>query len=72
MKYIKLFENFNWSKNIITNESKYFEALKPSQFREYVKEFDRNRYLDIFKKIGDNMIMIEITIVFIFHLLKNQ
>jgi hypothetical protein len=53
MKYIKLFKNFNWSKNIITNESKYFEALKPSQFREYVKEFDRNRYLDIFKKIGD-------------------
>jgi len=29
------------------------EALKPSQFREYVKEFDRERYKDIFMKHHD-------------------
>lgn len=29
---------------------KFTEALKPSQFRKYVKEFDRERYADIFKK----------------------
>jgi hypothetical protein len=40
MKHLNSFKNFN-------------EALKPSQFREYVKEFDRERYLDIFKKLGD-------------------
>lgn len=32
---------------------KRFEALKPSQFRKYVKAFDRERYLDIFKKMGE-------------------
>jgi hypothetical protein len=32
---------------------KHFEALKPSQFRKYVKEFDKSKYLSIFKKIGD-------------------
>jgi len=31
----------------------YHEALKPSQFRKYVKEFDRDRYSEIFKEIGD-------------------
>jgi hypothetical protein len=40
MKHLNSFKNFN-------------EALKPSQFRKYVKEFDRERYLDIFKKLGD-------------------
>jgi hypothetical protein len=29
------------------------EALKPSQFRNYVKNFNRERYVDIFKKLGD-------------------
>jgi len=29
------------------------EALKPSQFRKYVKAFNRERYTDIFKKLGD-------------------
>ena len=29
------------------------EALKPSQFRNYVKNFNRERYTDIFKKLGD-------------------
>ena len=29
------------------------EALKPSQFRKYVKSFNRERYSDIFKKLGD-------------------
>jgi hypothetical protein len=29
------------------------EALKPSQFRKYVKDFNRERYTDIFKKLGD-------------------
>lgn len=37
MKYIKKFD----------------EALKPSQFRNYVNAFDRERYLDIFKKMGE-------------------
>lgn len=31
----------------------YNEALKPSQFRKYVKEFDKDRYSEIFKEIGD-------------------
>lgn len=29
-------------------------ALKPSQYREFVKEWDRNRYKDIFKKYTDD------------------
>lgn len=29
------------------------EALKPSQFRKYVKAFNRERYNDIFKSLGD-------------------
>lgn len=29
------------------------EALKPSQFREYVKEFNRDRYKDIFMRFND-------------------
>jgi len=29
------------------------EALKPSQFRKYAKEFNRERYSDIFKTLGD-------------------
>jgi len=38
MKYIKSFK----------------ESLLPSQFRKYTKNFNRDRYLDIFKKIGDD------------------
>ena len=29
------------------------EALKPSQFRKYVKAFNRERYTNIFKSLGD-------------------
>lgn len=29
------------------------EALKPSQFRKYAKAFNRERYADIFKKLGN-------------------
>lgn len=52
MKYIKLFKNF---KNEVDSKlSKSFtEALLPSQFRKYTKEFNRERYADIFKRIGD-------------------
>lgn len=32
----------------------FCEALKPSQYRKYVKYFDREKYLDIFKSIGDD------------------
>ncbi len=41
MKYIKKYNSFN-------------EALKPSQFRKYVKAFNKERYADIFKQIGDD------------------
>ena len=41
MKYIKNYHLFN-------------EALKPSQFRKYVKAFNKERYDDIFKQIGDD------------------
>jgi len=40
MKYIKSYIGFN-------------EALKPSQFRKYVDAFDKERYADIFKELGD-------------------
>ena len=32
---------------------KQFEALLPSQFRDYVKDFDRDRYADVFKFYKD-------------------
>ena len=32
---------------------RFNEALKPSQFRKYVDIFDKERYKDIFKEIGD-------------------
>ena len=41
MKYIKSYHLFN-------------EALKPSQFRKYVKAFNKERYAEIFKQIGDD------------------
>lgn len=37
----------------IKESSSINEALPPSQFREYVKEFNRERYSDIFKTLGD-------------------
>jgi len=40
MRYIKSYIGFN-------------EALKPSQFRKYVNAFDKERYADIFKELGD-------------------
>jgi hypothetical protein len=40
MRYIKSYNVFN-------------EALLPSQFRKYVNNFDKERYADIFKEIGD-------------------
>ena len=48
-------------KTILLNESDFkkiikkivVEALKPSQFRKYVKEFNKERYSDIFKTLGD-------------------
>jgi hypothetical protein len=41
MKYLKSYHLFN-------------EALKPSQFRKYVKAFNKERYAEIFKQIGDD------------------
>lgn len=38
----------------IKNYSKFNEALKPSQFIKYVNAFDKERYADIFKQIGDD------------------
>ena len=38
----------------IKNYSKFNEALNPSQFRKYVNAFDKERYADIFKQIGDD------------------
>lgn len=42
----------------VESRSEYFrklnEALLPSQFRKYVDKFDKDRYSDIFKKIGDD------------------
>lgn len=40
MKYLKSYHLFN-------------EALKPSQFRKYVRAFNKKRYAEIFKQIGD-------------------
>jgi hypothetical protein len=40
MKYLKNYKLFN-------------EALKPSQFRKYVKAFDKERYDEIFKELGN-------------------
>ena len=37
----------------IKESSSINEALPPSKFREYVKEFNRERYSDIFKTLGD-------------------
>jgi uncharacterized protein YfcZ (UPF0381/DUF406 family) len=37
----------------LNSYEKYTESLKISQFRKYVKEFNKDRYLDIFKQIGD-------------------
>ena len=38
----------------IKNYSKFNEALKPSQFRKYVNAFDKERYVKIFKQVGDD------------------
>lgn len=40
-------------KRVIEESNELNEALKPSQFREYVKVFNRDRYTDIFKYLGD-------------------
>jgi len=40
-------------KNHILSLYNINEALPPSQFRPYVKEFNRERYSDIFKTLGD-------------------
>ena len=37
-------------KSFINDNQGYNEALKPSQFREYVKDFDKDKYSDIFFK----------------------
>lgn len=42
---------------VILTESQYRrvikEALRPSEFRQYVQSFDKDRYADIFKTLGD-------------------
>lgn len=45
MKYVK---------SRIEYVSQLNEALLPSQFRKYVNAFDKERYYDIFKEIGDD------------------
>lgn len=46
--FSSLYERKNLIRKILLQE-----ALKPSQFRKYVKAFNRERYTNIFKSLGD-------------------